>query len=73
MHCWNGWHASGLVSSLALRQFCDMSGKDAVAYWNQNTDGNNGSGYDSIRQRIIDFKPLSQYKITDKEKRLICN
>jgi hypothetical protein len=21
MHCWNGWHASGYISALSLRQF----------------------------------------------------
>ncbi|RYZ83676.1 MAG: hypothetical protein EOP06_19500 [Proteobacteria bacterium] len=53
MHCWNGWHASGYISALTLRQFCGYSGDQAVAYWNRNTDGNNvGSGYDKIRSKI---------------------
>lgn len=71
MHCWNGWHASGLVSSLALRQFCGMSGKDAVVYWTKNTDGNS-NGYDSIKKRIMDFQPLSKFKISADEQSKIC-
>ena len=42
MHCWNGWHASGYISALSLRQFCGVSGSDAVAYWIRNTDNNDG-------------------------------
>lgn len=72
MHCWNGWHASGLVSALALRQFCGMSGKEALSYWIQNTDGNT-DGYDSIKKRIVDFQPLSQFQISTEEKNQICN
>ena len=71
IHCWNGWHASGLVSSLALRQFCGMSGKDALAYWMKNTDGNT-DGYDSIKKRIVDFQPISKFKISAEEQNQIC-
>lgn len=71
MHCWNGWHASGLVSALALRQFCGMSGKDALSYWMRNTDGNT-EGYDSIKKRIVDFQPLAQFKISTEEQNQIC-
>lgn len=71
MHCWNGWHASGLVSTLALRQFCGFSGKEALAYWMQNTDGNT-DGYDSIKKRIVDFQPMSQFKISAEEQNQIC-
>lgn len=71
MHCWNGWHASGLVSTLALRQFCDVDAKEALQYWTQNTDGNS-EGYSSIKSRIQSFKPLSQFKITPEEKSQIC-
>lgn len=57
LHCWNGWHASGYISALILRQFCGYSGEQAVNYWNINTDGNNvGSNYDKIRDRIKNFK-----------------
>lgn len=71
MHCWNGWHASGLVSALALKQFCGFSGEQALNYWTKNTDGNS-SGYESIKKRIVDFKPLSKYKISVEEQNQIC-
>lgn len=71
IHCWNGWHASGLVSTLALRQFCGLSADAGLKYWLQNTDGNT-TGYTSIKNRILNFKPLSQFKISDAEKKLIC-
>ncbi|MFN3454216.1 MAG: hypothetical protein ACK41T_04595 [Pseudobdellovibrio sp.] len=64
MHCWNGWHASELVSALSLRQFCGMSALDALAYWNANADGNT-QGYDGIKKRILNFKPLTQFQITE--------
>lgn len=63
LHCWNGWHASGYVSALILRQFCGYSAEQAVAYWNRNTDGNDGSSYDSIRKRIRAFKPGTNMQI----------
>ncbi|MBC7465550.1 MAG: hypothetical protein H7256_06115 [Bdellovibrio sp.] len=71
MHCWNGWHASGLVSTLALKQFCDFDTDQALNYWIQNTDGNS-EGYSFIKNRIQTFKPLSQFQITDEEKAQIC-
>ena len=30
LHCWNGWHASGYVSAVILKQFCGFSNWDAV-------------------------------------------
>ena len=71
MHCWNGWHASGLVSTLALRQFCGLDATQGVQYWIQNTDGNS-TGYDSIKKRIKDFKPRAQFQITESERQEIC-
>jgi hypothetical protein len=58
MHCWNGWHASGLISAYTLRQFCGYTVDQAVNYWNRNADGNNvGSAYDRLRTKIRAFKP----------------
>jgi hypothetical protein len=70
-HCWNGWHASGLMASLALRQFCHWTGAEAVSYWRKNTDGNS-SGYSSIENKITSFKPVAALEITDSERALIC-
>lgn len=70
-HCWNGWHASGLISALTLMQFCGVSNQQALEYWIKNTDGNN-KGYDRIKKRISQFKPLPELNITDDVQRLIC-
>ena len=72
-HCWNGWHASGLISALMLRQFCDYSGDQAVTYWDTNTDGNNkDSSYQTHRTRIRQFVPYDDLKITEQQKSRIC-
>ena len=70
-HCWNGWHYSGLISAIALRQWCNYDGPTAVDYWVKNTDGNS-KGYDSIKSKIRNFKPLKKYEISDLEKQAIC-
>lgn len=58
LHCWNGWHASGYISAVILRQFCGFTGAQAVNYWNKNTDGNNkGKEYDKIRANINAYTP----------------
>ena len=73
LHCWNGWHASGLISSLVLRQFCGISGEKAVQYWDKNTDGNNkDSAYEKIRQSIRDFKPMEEFKVSPEVQKVIC-
>lgn len=71
MHCWNGWHASGLVSALALRQFCGMGGEEAVRYWEQNTDGHHQS-FSTIKRRLREFRPLPDFSLTAEEQRAIC-
>lgn len=71
MHCWNGWHASGMVSAMALQQFCNWTPDQALSYWFQNTDGNT-DGYDKIKDRIRGFKPYSKYRISSKIQRLVC-
>ncbi|WP_374075340.1 hypothetical protein [Bdellovibrio bacteriovorus] len=70
-HCWNGWHSSGLISGMALKQFCGWSNEKVDAYWVMNTDGNS-SGFASIRKKLKDFKPLLKYSITSAERALIC-
>lgn len=72
-HCWNGWHASGLISAYSLRQFCGLSGADAVKYWDLNTDGNNtDAAFKAIRQSIRDFVPYSDFKLTSAEQKKLC-
>lgn len=73
LHCWNGWHASGFISAVILKQFCGYSDLDATAYWDIGTDGANTSPrYNKIRQRIKDFKPYSEFLLTDEEGNRIC-
>jgi len=58
LHCWNGWHASGYIAAVILRQFCEYSNWDAVNYWDLGTDGANTSPrYQTQRERIKDFTP----------------
>lgn len=71
VHCWNGWHASGLISTLALRQYCAFSPQEGVDYWTKNTDGNS-KGYDKILKRIRDFKPDAKLKISADVQKKIC-
>lgn len=73
LHCWNGWHASGLISAILLRQFCGYSADQAVTYWNRNTDGNNvGKPYDRLRAKIRAFEPNPRMTIDPVLKSKIC-
>jgi hypothetical protein len=73
VHCWNGWHASGYAAAMALRQFCDFTASQAVAYWNRNTDGvNQGANYDRIREKIRAFRPYPELSLSAAEKANIC-
>lgn len=72
-HCWNGWHASGLVSALALRQFCGVSSQKAVAYWDKATDGiNTDSNYEKVRKLVRDFKPSADLMLTEDLQKKVC-
>ena len=71
IHCWNGWHASGVISALMLRQFCGLSATEALNYWIENTDEHN-VGYDDLKARIKNFKPLEKYKISKESQKQIC-
>lgn len=73
VHCWNGWHASGLISAMALRQFCNYTLDQSVDYWVKNTDGHNkDKGYESFRLKIKKFEPFPEFKISEEQKKLIC-
>lgn len=69
-HCWNGWHASGFVSAILLKQFCGYSDAKALDYWIKNTDGD--SNYPSIQNQVTAFKPMAKYQISAAESELIC-
>lgn len=73
LHCWNGWHASGYISALILRQFCGFTAQEAINYWDLGTDGQNTSPrYNSIRDDIRNFEPYEDLMITDSLGNLIC-
>ena len=72
LHCWNGWHASGFISATILRQFCGWSATEAVNYWNQNTDGNDGKSFEGIRQRIRNYSPRTEWQLDAQTRELVC-
>lgn len=72
VHCWNGWHASGYIGAVALRQFCGFTGEQGVKYWNATAKGASKAEHDSTRDRIRKFKPFPEYTLTDEEKALLC-
>lgn len=74
VHCWNGWHASGMAAALALRQFCDVDGDTAVQYWDEATDGQNDNSptYKLLMERIRKFVPNPAMKLPEEIKTKIC-
>ncbi|MDX9790647.1 MAG: hypothetical protein WC313_04325 [Candidatus Kapaibacterium sp.] len=71
LHCWNGWHQSGYVSSAILMQFCDLSNEQAYKYWIDNTDGVN-KGYENVKSMVKNFKTFDDIQIPKETKDLIC-
>jgi hypothetical protein len=71
-HCWNGWHASGYLGAVALRQFCGFTGAEAVRYWNQTAKGASNADHDSTKDRITKFKPFPEYVLTDEQRAAMC-
>lgn len=73
IHCWNGWHASGYVSAVLLKQFCGYTSEEAVEYWDLATDGvNKAPGYEEIREQIRFFEPYPEYKISEEWQEKVC-
>jgi outer membrane protein OmpA-like peptidoglycan-associated protein len=73
LHCWNGWHASGFISAVILKQFCGYSSWDAVNYWDLGTDGANTSPrYQTQRERIKEFQPYEKFMIPDSLQKCLC-
>jgi hypothetical protein len=70
VHCWNGLHYAGMVSALALRQFCGLSAEQAEAYWKANA--NRGANYPLILQNLHSFKPLPDLTLTPEEQQAVC-
>jgi len=71
LHCWNGWHQSGYVSAVLLKQFCDYDDTKSLHYWEDCAD-NWTRGYDRIRNKILEFRPKAEYKISKEIQDAIC-
>lgn len=67
LHCWNGWHQSGWISSIILMQYCDYSNQEALQYWAANTD-RNYIGYEHVKSAIMKYKVNESYNFTSKQK-----
>ena len=71
LHCWNGWHQSGFVSAVLLKQFCGYNTRKSLHYWEDCAD-NWTRGYDRIRNAIRDFEPIEKYNIPQEISDVIC-
>jgi len=71
VHCWNGWHQSGLISAYTLMQFCDYTNAQAVKYWETCTDGNH-RGFNKVITRIKEYVPSKKYYFTQEQKNRHC-
>lgn len=70
VHCWNGLHYAGMVSALALRQFCGLTAEQAEAYWRANA--NRGANYPLIIANLQSFKPIPDLMLTPEEQASVC-
>ena len=71
VHCWNGWHQSGYLSAIILRQFCNFSAEEAVSYWLKNTDGVKIDN-ERIMNKIRNFVPFEDLIPSDEKRTEIC-
>jgi len=71
LHCWNGWHQSGWISSIILMQYCDYSNREALQYWASNTD-KNYIGYEHVKTAIMNHKVNPIYQFTEEQKKEYC-
>lgn len=71
LHCWNGWHQSGLVAAVILMQFCDYTNQEALRYWLDNAHGGE-KGYDHIKNRISNFRPYGDISLPDEVSSKAC-
>jgi LysM repeat protein len=71
IHCWNGWHQSGLLSAYTLMQFCDYSNSQALKYWENCTDGNY-RGFSKLKARIKNYRPYKEFNFTAEQKKKYC-
>jgi hypothetical protein len=72
VHCWNGWHASGFIGALSVRQFCGVGPNEAEAYWIKNTDGTDDGSYKTHKKLIREFVPYNDLKVDAATQARIC-
>jgi hypothetical protein len=70
IHCWYGIHATGAVAATALMQFCNISPKQAVAYWKVGIPTK--LQYPKVIQSIISFRPDPALQLTPEERGQYC-
>jgi LysM repeat protein len=71
IHCWNGWHQSGMLSAFTLMQFCGLTNQQALKYWEQNTDGAY-KGYPHVKSEILKFNSFDEFKTDSITRARIC-
>lgn len=76
IHCWNGWHESGLMSVYALIQFCGSKGWNATTGWEywRSTTGDNPDNpqYLGIKNMINSFQRQAGMDLTPTEINDLC-
>lgn len=70
VHCWYGVHASGYLATIALMQFCGLSGEQGVAYWNSHVPAK--IQYPKVQEMIRKFRPLPGLEISDADRSRVC-
>jgi hypothetical protein len=70
MHCWNGWHASGYISAVVLRQFCNVGPDEAVAYWDRTADS--PEDYQKVRDLVRAFVKIPTLSISQEQRAAVC-
>lgn len=71
-HCWNGWHASGYLAAVTLRQFCGFTGAQALRYWTLTAKGASNADHADTKARIDKFKPFPEFSLTPEQKAALC-
>lgn len=72
VHCWNGYHASGVASAIALRQVCGLSAHEAGDYWNTTATPLERRAKERSLAHIRNFSPIESFSITAKQRQLVC-
>lgn len=70
VHCWNGLHYAGMVSAMALRQFCGATPDTAEAYW--RATANRDANYPHVIRNIRAFRPLPGLSFSPEERARLC-